>query len=154
MKSVELPLLAPNGPAGPVLRCLLMGVDRKSRVGRQTDANDPLQTLTISRYSLREPAGGGSVRAAFGKSGLGGLRGHQESLQILSLQGQDRLDFGKAGYTLGLGKITHRRWQPAGVQRSAGRLGARRATRGIGQYMHDADFSYARPSERPCSGGI
>ena len=33
-------------------------------------------------------------------------------------------------------------------------FGRPRATRRLGQYMHDVDFSYTRPSERPGSGGI
>src|SRR5437879_1022673 len=32
---------------------------------------DPLQTLTISRYSLREPAGGGSARAPSARAASG-----------------------------------------------------------------------------------
>jgi hypothetical protein len=36
--------MALNGPAGPVSRCPLMGVDRKYRARRQTDAMDPERT--------------------------------------------------------------------------------------------------------------
>ena len=46
-------LLARNGPAGPVLRCLLMGVKRKSRAWRQTDAIDPIRTLARSVSEAR-----------------------------------------------------------------------------------------------------
>ncbi len=117
-------------------------------------ARDPLQTSAISRYSFERDCRGRKRESAFGKSGLGDLRGHQESLQILSLQSQDRLDFRKAGYTFGLGKITHRRWQPAGVQRPARRLGSRGATGGRGQYVFDADLPCTRRSEKPCSGRV
>jgi hypothetical protein len=44
--------LARTGPAGPVLRCLLMGVDQKSRVRRQADANDPERTSGGSIYAV------------------------------------------------------------------------------------------------------
>src|SRR4030088_882216 len=33
--------MAPNGRGGPVQRCPLFGVDRKSPANGQTDANDP-----------------------------------------------------------------------------------------------------------------
>ena len=44
--------MARNGPAGPVLRCLLMGVKRKSRAWRQTDTIDPYATLAAPPLSL------------------------------------------------------------------------------------------------------
>jgi hypothetical protein len=39
----EGPELARNGPVGPVLRCPLIGLDRKWRAGRQTDAMTELR---------------------------------------------------------------------------------------------------------------
>jgi len=50
---------------------------------------------------------------AFGDSGLGGLRGNKESLQIFSLQGQHSLEFRATGYAFCVRKTKHRRWQSA-----------------------------------------
>ena len=40
LATLQSPLLARNGPAEPTARCPLTGVERKSSVRGQTDAND------------------------------------------------------------------------------------------------------------------
>ena len=92
------------------------------------------------------------MRAFSATGGLGGFRGAQD-LQVFSLQGENHLEFGAARYASGCGKTEHRRRQPAGVQRRAGPLGARRAAHRLAQYVHDADIPHARSSPRPAHVG-
>src|SRR6202007_1215685 len=102
--------------------------------------------------STRSPARSARSRASAcsdrSANNLGGLRGYKTSLQNLSLQGEDRLDLREAGHTVGPGETADRRRQPAGVQRPAGRLGARRAARGFAQYLPDADVPYVGRGEK------
>lgn len=44
LAGIGCPLLARNGSAEPAARCPLTGVERKSAVRGQTDANDPFRT--------------------------------------------------------------------------------------------------------------
>src|SRR5712691_9354640 len=50
---MPLPVLARNGPTGPVCRCPFIGVDRMWLAGGQTDATDPDPFLRIARLLSR-----------------------------------------------------------------------------------------------------
>jgi hypothetical protein len=52
-------------------------------------------------------------QAPFGDSGLGGLHGDKDSLQIFSLQGQHSLELRPTRYAFCVGKTEHRCWQSA-----------------------------------------
>jgi hypothetical protein len=68
------------------------------------DENDPFQTKAASPIWFDRNA---ERQAPFGGSGLGGVHGDKDSLQIVSLQGQHSLELRPAGYAFCVGKTEH-----------------------------------------------
>jgi hypothetical protein len=93
------------------------------------------------------------MRVPSAAGGPGGFHGAQDSLQVLSLQGQNHLEFGAARDAFGGGKTGCHRRQPAGIQRRPGHLGTRRAAHRLAQHMHDVDIPHACTSPRSDPAG-
>ena len=151
---VRCPSMARNRPPTMSAIRLLSEGKRTWRLQPNSVEIDPLQTLCISRYSLRETARGGSARAPSARVPSEVCVDSKRAYKSFRYKAKTDWTSARRGTLSASGKSHIVVGSPPEFKGQPDVWAPEELLVGFGQYMLDADFPCARPGERPCSGGI